>query len=120
MPKKESVPKRSTLSDIVTRDYTIHLHKHVFGKSFKRRAPTALKAIRRFAQKAMATPHIVIDPKVNKAVWSQGIKNVPHRIRVRLSRRRNDDEDAKHKLYTVVTHVPVVSFKGLQNETVEA
>ena len=29
-----------------------------------------------------------------------------------LARKRNEDEDAANKLYTLVTHVPVESFKG--------
>lgn len=47
-------------------------------------------------------------------------RNVPFRIRVRLSRRRNDDEDSVHKLYTLVTYVPVATFKALQTENVDA
>ncbi len=39
-----------------------------------------------------------VDTTLNKFIWSQGIKNVPKRIRVRLSRRRNEDEDAKEKV----------------------
>ena len=39
-------------------------------------------------------------------------RNVPFRLRVRLARKRNDDDDAKEKLYTLVSHVPVSSFKG--------
>lgn len=54
-----------------------------------------------------------IDVKLNKHLWSQGIKAVHRRVRVRLSRKKNDDEDAKEKLYTLVTHVQVDSFKGL-------
>jgi len=38
---------------------------------------------------------------------------------VRLARKRNDDEDAKEKLFTLVTHVPVDTFKGLETVTVE-
>ncbi len=33
-------------------------------------------------------------------------------MRVRCHRKRNEDEDAKHKFYTFVTYVPVESFKG--------
>ena len=40
-------------------------------------------------------------------------RNVPFRVRVRLARRRNEDEDSAHKLYTLVTHVRVDSFKGI-------
>ena len=71
-----------------------------------------MKAIKAFAENLMGTKDVRLDPKLNKAVWNKGIKNVPHRIRVRLSRRRNDDEEAKEKLYTYVSHVPVISFKG--------
>ena len=34
-------------------------------------------------------------------------------MRVRLHRRRNEDEDSAHKFYTLVTHVDVESFKGI-------
>ena len=60
----------------------------------------------------MGTTDVRIDTKLNKAVWAKGIRNVPYRIRVKLSRRRNEDEESTNKLYTLVTHVPVESFKG--------
>lgn len=44
-------------------------------------------------------------------------RNVPVRIRVRLSRKRNEDEDSTHKFYTLVTFVPVASFKGMELDT---
>ncbi|KAI8910654.1 hypothetical protein PhCBS80983_g03638 [Powellomyces hirtus] len=117
--KKQKPTKKSTLNEVVSREYTIHMHKHVFGRTFKKRAPTAVKAIREFATKTMGTSDVRLDPSLNKAVWARGIKAVPHRIRVRLSRRRNDAEDAKEKLYTFVTFVPVTNFKGLQTQAVE-
>ena len=40
------------------------------------------------------------------------IRNVPRRARVRLARRRNEDEDSANKLYTLVTVVKVDSFKS--------
>lgn len=42
-------------SDIVTRDYTIHMSKRLYGVTFKKRAPRAIKEIKLFAQKAMKT-----------------------------------------------------------------
>ncbi|KAI8834757.1 60S ribosomal protein L31 [Chytriomyces hyalinus] len=113
--------KKSTLNEVVTREYTIHLHKHVFGRTFKKRAPHAIKTIRKFAQDAMKTTDVRLDPSLNTAVWKQGVKSIPHRIRVRLSRKKNDDEDAKERLYTVVTPVAIAKsadFKGLQTETI--
>merc|ERR1712146_539977 len=50
---------------------------------------------------------------LNKAVWATGVRNVPYRIRVRVERRRNEDEDAKEEFYSYVSYVPVASFKGL-------
>merc|ERR1719158_2554137 len=67
----------------------------------------------------MSTKDIRIDTKLNKAIWAQGVRNVPGRIRVRMSRKRNEDEDAKKKMFTLVQHVPVESFKGLQTENVK-
>jgi large subunit ribosomal protein L31e len=66
----------------------------------------------------MGTNDVRVDVKLNKAVWTQGVRNVPTRVRVRLARRRNEDEDAKDKMYTLVTHVPVTSFSGLQTKNV--
>ena len=71
-----------------------------------------MKAIREFAKKTMGTSDVRLDPKLNESVWSKGIKQVPHRIRVRIARKRNDAEDAKEKLYSYVSFVPVTNFKG--------
>ena len=43
-------------------------------------------------------------------------RNVPFRIRVRLHRKRNNDDDTANKFYTLVTHVHVESFKGKERE----
>lgn len=60
-----------------------------------------------------------VDSDVNKYIWSNGIRNVPYRIRVKLSRKRNEDEDAASKMYTLVTVVDVPSFKGTTTEVAE-
>lgn len=53
-------------------------------------------------------------------MFSALVCSTPFRVRVRLARRRNDDEDSANKLYTLVTYVPVISFKSLQTENVES
>jgi len=111
MPKKELAP--------VTREYTINLHRRISKVPFKRQAPRALTEVRIFAQKAMGTKDVRVDVKLNKFLWSQGIRDVPFRVRVRLSRKRNEDEDAKEKFYTLVSHVPVTSFGKLQTKVVD-
>ena len=64
----------------------------------------------------MGTKDVRVDAALNKEVWKRGIKNVPTRVRVRLSRKRNEDEDAAEKLYTYAQLVEVDSFKGLVTE----
>ncbi|KAF8237629.1 hypothetical protein L208DRAFT_1389050 [Tricholoma matsutake] len=118
--KKTGGKTRSALQDVVTREYTIHLHKRVHGRSFKKRAPWAVKSVVEFAQKSMGTTDVRIDPRLNQELWSRGVKSVPHRIRVKLERKRNDEENAKEKLFTYVSHVPVTTFKGLQTTVVDA
>lgn len=86
---------KSRSKEQVTREYTIHLSKRLHKTSFKKCAPKAVKEIRKFASKVMGTSDVRLDVKLNKAVWSKGIKNVPTRLRIVISRRRNDDEDAK-------------------------
>merc|ERR1711931_108486 len=120
---KKSEKKKSTkspLNEVVTREYTINLHKRIHGMQFKKRAPRAIREIKKFAEQMMGTSDVRIDVSLNKFVWSQGVRNVPRRARIRLARRHNDDEDSTNKLYTLVSHVKVDGFKGLQTTTVEA
>ncbi|CAO2587374.1 60S ribosomal protein L31 [Lemmus lemmus] len=69
--------------------------------------------------KERGTPDVQTETRLNKAVWAKGIRNVPYRIRVRLSRKRNEDEDSPIRLYTLVTYVPVTTFKNLQTVNVD-
>ena len=39
-----------------------------------------------------------VDAGLNKFIWSQGVRNVAKRVRVRLSRKRNEDEEANEKV----------------------
>merc|ERR1719446_1913166 len=64
----------------------------------------------------MGTKDVRIDSKLNKYVWSNGIRKTPNRVRVRLSRKMNEDEEADEKLYTLAQLVEVTSFKGLNTE----
>ena len=41
---------------------------------FKRRAPRAIKEVRKFAEKMMGTPDVRIDTRLNKHMWSKGVK----------------------------------------------
>ncbi|KAF7513840.1 60S ribosomal protein L31B [Endocarpon pusillum] len=119
VPPSKKTGHRSAITDVVAREYTIHLHKRVHGVSFKKRAPRAIKEIKKFATLSMGTKDVRLDPQLNKKVWESGIKGVPYRLRVRISRKRNDEEGAKEKLYSYVQAVNVPSAKGLPTAVVE-
>ena len=80
---------------VITRDATIHLHKRVFGVSFKKKAPRAVAEIRKFVTQKMGTKDVRVDAELNNFIWSKGIRNVPYRVRVRMSRKIKDDDDAE-------------------------
>lgn len=67
----------------------------------------------------MKTSDVRLDPKLNQAIWKRGVQGVEHRMRIRISRKRNEEEDAKEKLYSYVEAVPVASAKGLETIVVE-
>ncbi|KAM7064351.1 large ribosomal subunit protein eL31-like [Molossus nigricans] len=120
-PTKKGGEKKglSAISEVVTRENTINIHKRIHGVGFKKHAPRALKEVRKSAMKEMGTPDVRIDTRQNKAVWAKGIRNVPYCIRVWLSRKRNKGEDSPNKLYALVTYVPVTAFKNLQTVNVD-
>merc|ERR1712025_776477 len=105
----------------ITRECTINIHKRIHGVGFKKRAPRAVTEIKKFAQQMMKTPDVRIDQGLNKFMWSKGIRNVPYRVRVRIEKKRQENEDSEEKFYTLVTHVPVNQgmYKGLVTKTIE-
>ncbi|KAL6092898.1 hypothetical protein STEG23_028254, partial [Scotinomys teguina] len=92
---------RSAIHKVESREYTINIHKCTHGVGFKKHAPRAPKEIQKFAMEEMGTPDVHIDTRLNKAIWAKGIRNVPYHMCVRLSRKRNEDEDSPNKPHTL-------------------
>lgn len=67
----------------------------------------------------MGTTDVRLDPKLNVQLWSRGVQGVENRLRIRISRKRNDEEGAKEKLFALVEPVNVATSKGLQTVVVE-
>ena len=81
------------------------MHKRVHDIAFKKRAPKVIfpsnwlitkftdslkcekgvKAVKEFAYRSMGTRDVRIDNELNAFLWSRGVKDVPRRVRVRLS-----------------------------------
>ncbi|XP_058575675.1 large ribosomal subunit protein eL31-like [Neofelis nebulosa] len=98
-PEKGSKKKgHSAIIKVVTREYTISIHKRIHGAGFKKRASQAFKEIWKFVMKEMATADVCFDTRLNKAVWAKGIRNVLYCNHVWLSRKRNKGEDSPNRL----------------------
>lgn len=67
----------------------------------------------------MGTDDVRLDPRLNTEIWKRGIKGVPFRMRLRISRRKNEEENSKAPLFSYVEPVVVASVKGLQTVVVE-
>ena len=74
MTRVKSEKGQSAIDKVVTREYTINLHRRLYKVTYKKRAPRAIKEIRKFAQKQMRTEDVRIDVRLNKFIWSRGIK----------------------------------------------
>ena len=80
MAKQKGEKKKSAINEVLSRVYTVNLHKRLHGIRFKRRAPRAITEIRKFAIQQMGTPDVRIDESVNKKVWSKGVRLVDELI----------------------------------------
>ena len=69
-----SLESHEIFLQVVTREYTINLHKRLHGIGYKYRAPRAIKEVKKFAEKQMGTTDVRIDTRLNKHLWSQGVK----------------------------------------------
>merc|ERR1719219_2309273 len=66
----------------------------------------------------MRTKNVKVEPQLNKFLWSRGCRAVPRRVRVKLSKKRDEDEESEG-FYTLAEHVPVSTYHGLVTEIVE-
>ena len=107
--------------DVVTFDLTVHLSKLIKGRKFASRAATAVKKIRALVGKLMKTKDNRVDGSLNTALWKNGVKGVPGRVRIRVQRKVAENREGaskKKRLYTVISNVPVATFKGLTTKQV--
>jgi large subunit ribosomal protein L31e len=76
MAKSKPTEKRnkSAINEVVTREMTINLNRRLHKIRYKKRSPRAIKIIRSFAEKEMGTSDVRIDTRLNKAIWTRGIR----------------------------------------------
>ena len=109
--RKKHERERKNRLDAKSIETTIHLSRHMKNVTHKKRAPRACKIVKLYARRMMKTTDNRIDVKLNKALWSRGIKSVPHRIRVRMARKVRERANegtirrGRGKPYTVISYV---------------
>ena len=91
-----------------TKKMKINLHKQLHDVQFKKKAPRAIKVIKKLAQRNMRTKDVRIDPELNKELWKKGVRNLQTRIELILERKKNEDEEGEgEKMYTLVKLAPM-------------
>ena len=100
--KAEKSKKKSKDDNIVTeRIYTIPLQRALVRPP-KRRAPRAMQLLKIFVARhmKMATtvseeedelPQLIVTQEVNEKIWGKGIEKPPRRIRVRVTKDKDDN-----------------------------
>lgn len=68
------------------RVYTIPLRKSIVEVARHRRAKKAISLVRRFTQRHMKTENILIGKALNEAIWQNGIRNPPGKVKVSVER----------------------------------
>jgi len=88
--------------DTKSRTLTINLHRRLYKSTFKKKAPNAVKQIKQQAERTMFTKDNRLDPTLNQHLWRNGVRNLDRRVDVVFERKKNENEEAKHKFYTLV------------------
>jgi large subunit ribosomal protein L31e len=94
MAEKEKTKVEKKKTERIERVYTIPLRSEWLKAPRYKRAKKTVKAIREFLARHMKVydrdlEKIRIDPWINRAIWSRGIKNVPHKIIVKAVKEDN-------------------------------
>lgn len=101
-PRKGRGKKDVKELDVKSTTVTINLHKQAHKATFKKKAPTAVKKIKETARKTMYTQDVRLDPTLNQHIWRNGVRNLDRRVDVIFERKKNEDEEASQKFYTLV------------------
>ncbi len=116
----ESKKVKKDLNKELTRDYTLNLHKRLFKIQFKKRGKRAIREIKKFATQQMHVQDIRIDAELNHYIWMNGIRDTPNKVRIRISKKKSQDEDAKEPYFCLVQNVDVEDFSHLRTENAKA
>ncbi|ELK25520.1 60S ribosomal protein L31, partial [Myotis davidii] len=100
------------MSQAVPSEQATYMHTSVQGAGSRKGAPRALRDLES-ATREMETPDEVICTRSPKLPGQRNC-NVRDHIWVRSSRKHNEGDESPNEFYTLVTYVPVSTFKNQQ------
>jgi len=68
------------------------------------------------AVREMGTPKVLVSPNLNITLWQNGIRHVPHKMRIKITRRYDESEENSGQMVSELDVVQVESFKGLTTQ----
>jgi len=119
-PKPKVAAEKKPLEP-VKKVFTFNLHRALQGFRSKQRAARAIREIKAFVQREMKVNKVTILPSLNIKLWENGIRHVPHRVRLEVARKRATDDDKADEMVAEVGDSPVTGeykFKGLLTQVV--
>ena len=100
----------------VTKKMQINLHKQLHGVQFKKKAPRAIKVIKKLVQRNMRTKDVRIDPELNKELWKKGVRNLQTRIEIIMKRKKMKmKKKVKKKSILLLNYLLLLKFKSKIN-----
>jgi|GEM_PF-614790 ribosomal protein L31E len=82
-PKEKEESHEEKPAFTVERDYVVNLRKVYWGRKANR-SKRAVRLIKEFVARHMHTKELVLDGKVNEAVWSRGIEKPPRKMSIHV------------------------------------
>jgi large subunit ribosomal protein L31e len=79
-----------------------------------------MRAIKTYVRKSMGTTDVRLDPSLNKYVWSSGIKSVPSKVRLIITRKKSDGDSKLKKPFCTVNALIVPTFDKLKTKRLES
>ncbi len=80
--EKKEEKKKGDAKIVLERSYNIPLRKEWLKSPKYKRSKKAVSALRKFLSKHMKSDNIKIGKHLNEQIWSRGIKNPPHHVKV--------------------------------------
>jgi large subunit ribosomal protein L31e len=88
MVPSEEETKAAPAAKLEERMYTVPLSRTRYAPYYKR-SPKAIRLIKAFFTRHMKAERVIITKDLNEAIWTNGIRNPPRKVKVRATK---DDE----------------------------